>query len=240
MPVDPALVAKTLPTIVVIENVAPFLKSPQWLQLARSLRGSGYSVRTWELEAYEFGTPQRRRRAFTVASKTGPLDAPRASCGRRVAGDVLSMPEHPIASDDPMHRWPELRAIAAERIVHIPYGGDRRNLVATAPDLCPPSWFRLGCQATDGWGRMDPEAPSNTLRCCFQNPSKGRYLHPTEDRSISLREGARLQGVPDSWFFSGRPLTISRQIGNGVPIPLAAAVGRRLLEALGTRTAVAT
>src|SRR3546814_6511144 len=79
----------------------------------------------------------------------------------------------------------------------------------------------LGCQATDVWGRIDPDQPSNTIRCTFQNPSKGRYLHPIENRTLSLREGARLQGVPDCWTFAGRPYPVARQIGNGVPVPLA-------------------
>src|SRR3546814_6594774 len=79
-----------------------------------------------------------------------------------------------------------------------------------APELCPPSWERVGCQATDVWGRIDPDQPSNTIRCTFQNPSKGRYLHPIENRTLSLREGARLQGVPDCWTFAGRPYPVAR------------------------------
>ena len=233
------IIAAASPTIVVVENVVPFLSSPYWLKLARSLRARGYTVRTWELEAADFGTPQRRRRAFTVASRIGPISPPLTGAIRRVAGDVLSMPNRLIASDDPMHYWPIPSGLGAARIPLIPANGDRRDLVATAPDLCPPSWFKLGCQATDGWGRMDPDEPANTLRCTFQNPSKGRYLHPLEDRVISLREGARLQGVPDEWIFAGDPLPISRQIGNGVPIPLAAAVGTRLIEALGAEIGIA-
>ena len=227
------LVAASKPNIVVVENVVPFLSSPHWLRLARSLRARGYTVRTWELEAADFGTPQRRRRAFTVASRTGAILPPTPGTVRRAAGDVLSMPERMIDRGDPMHYAPIPSGIGAIRIPLIPARGDRRDLVLNAPELCPPSWFRLGSQATDGWGRMDPDAPANTLRCTFQNPSKGRYIHPLEDRVISLREGARLQGVPDEWTFCGDALPISRQIGNGVPLPLAAAVGGRLMEALG-------
>ncbi len=229
------LVALARPTIVVVENVPPFLASPQWTLLVRSLRGRGYSVTTWQLDAADFGTPQRRRRAFTVASKVGPIAPPRSNGRRRVAGDVLSMPGSPIAADDPLHRWPAAKGLAAERIALIPPMGDRRDLVSAAPHLCAPSWFRLGCQATDGWGRIDPGQPANTLRCSFQNPSKGRYLHPHEDRTISLREGARLQGVPDGWVFTGPPQVVARQIGNGVPVPLAKAVGESLLAALDGR-----
>src|SRR3546814_15981226 len=105
-----------------------------------------------------------------------------------------------------------------------------------APELCPPSWERVGCQATDVWGRIDPDQPSNTIRCTFQNPSKGRYLHPIENRTLSLREGARLQGVPDCWPFAGRPYPVARQIGNGVPVtlPVRVAGAERKSVVLGT------
>jgi DNA (cytosine-5)-methyltransferase 1 len=64
---------------------------------------------------------------------------------------------------------------------------------------------------------MKWEEPSNTIRTSFINPSKGRYLHPKENRVITLREGARLHTIPDSWAFEGTDSAISRQIGNSVP-----------------------
>jgi len=65
---------------------------------------------------------------------------------------------------------------------------------------------------------MHWDRPANTLRTAFLNPSKGRYIHPEQNRVISLREGARLQSVPDSYLFAGTPTQIARQIDNGVPI----------------------
>jgi DNA (cytosine-5)-methyltransferase 1 len=222
----------TRPQIVVVENVPPFTASPQWARLTNGLQAMGFIVSVWELEAAQFGTPQRRRRAFTVASRRGPIAAPRPRGRIVTAGEVLFDCLRPLRSDDPMHIWPEPKGLAAKRIGLIPPRGDKRDVIAKAPALCPPSWFRMGCQATDAWGRMNPDEPANTIRCTFQNPSKGRYLHPIEDRVLSLREGARLQGVPDNWVFEGRPYPIARQIGNGVPINLAAAVGRRIAASL--------
>jgi len=121
----------------------------------------------------------------------------------------------------------------------IPTGGDKRDLMRAAPDLCPPSWRQVGCQATDVWGRIDPDKPANTLRCAFQNPSKGRYIHPTANRVISLREGARLQGVPDAWHFVGRNYPVARQIGNGVPVPLARAVAGSIRQLLANHVEAA-
>jgi DNA (cytosine-5)-methyltransferase 1 len=215
--------------VVVIENVPPFLSSPQWRQLADALEAHGHIVDTWILDAVEHGAPQLRRRAFTVASLVGPVAQPSPSSERVNAGSVLALPTE---SDDPLNTWPTPKGVAAERIALIPPKGDKRDVMRLAPHLCPPSWAKVGCQATDVWGRIDPDQPVNTIRCTFQNPSKGRYLHPTESRTLSLREGARLQGVPDHWTFVGRPYPVARQIGNGVPVPLARAVAIAVRDTL--------
>lgn len=208
--------------VVVVENVPPFLRSTRWQELRRMLIDRGYEVDAWELDAVDHGAPQFRRRSFTIASRIGRIAPPRPNAGpRSTAGEILS---RPIATNDPMHVWPTPKGVAADRIAIVPPLGDKRDIMRAAPALCPPSWTTVGCQATDVWGRIDPDQPANTIRCAFQNPSKGRYLHPTEDRTLSLREGARLQGVPDDWTLVGRPYPVARQIGNGVPVPLAEAV----------------
>lgn len=225
----PRWAAASNASIVVVENVPPFLQSPQWRELAGALEALGYEIDSWVLDAVEHGAPQLRRRAFTIASRVGRVTQPSRSTARISAGEVLTTP---IAADDPLHTWPVPKGIAAERIALIPPGGDKRDVMRLAPHLCPPSWAKVGCQATDVWGRVDPSNPVNTIRCTFQNPSKGRYLHPTENRTLSLREGARLQGVPDDWIFVGRPYPVARQIGNGVPVPLARAVATAVHQAL--------
>lgn len=215
--------------VVAVENVPPFLASRQWRELAAKLEDQGYSIDTWVLDAANYGAAQIRRRAFTIASKIGAIAPPRPQLARATAGSVLGLEIEP---GDPLHTWPVPSKLAEQRIALVPEKGDKRDIMRQAPELCPPSWERVRCQATDVWGRIDPEAPANTIRCTFQNPSKGRYLHPTENRVLSLREGARLQGVPDGWTFVGRPYPVARQIGNGVPVPLASAVAAAIALAL--------
>lgn len=226
----PEWAKRTGASVVVVENVPPFLRSAKWRELADRFERDGYTMQTWELEAADFGAPQLRRRSFTIASRIGRIADPIPVSGARsTAGEVLS---RPVPRDDAMHSWPVPKGIAAERIALIPAKGDKRDIMRLAPELCPPSWVKVGCHATDVWGRIDPDKPANTLRCAFQNPSKGRYLHPTENRTLSLREGARLQGVPDDWQFVGRPYPVARQIGNGVPVALAEAVARAVSDAI--------
>ncbi|MBN8987457.1 MAG: DNA cytosine methyltransferase [Rhizobiales bacterium] len=219
------------PQVVVIENVPPFVFSSHWKKLASGLRRLDFDVTVWTLEASDFDTPQRRKRSFTIASRT-PISPPKPYRSGITAGEVLLNSDRPFRRGDPMHIWPVPTEIAAKRFKLIPPRGDKRDIAKAAPHLCPPSWSSVGCQATDAWGRLDPDEPANTIRCEFQNPSKGRYLHPYKDRVLSLREGARLQGVPDDWEFDGKPYPIARQIGNGVPISLAAAVGRSIFRSL--------
>jgi DNA (cytosine-5)-methyltransferase 1 len=83
-------------------------------------------------------------------------------------------------------------------------------------------------------GRLRWDQPSVTIRTEFYKPEKGRYLHPDEDRALTLFEAARLQGFPDDHRWVGSKTAIARQIGNAVPIALGSALARQLAQqALG-------
>lgn len=213
------------PSVVVVENVPAFLRSPQHRMLVNDLEKLGYQVNCVVLEAADFGAPQFRKRAFTFASRIGVIEAPVRTHDTPVSvGEAVF--NRKISPQDPMHTWPQPSKLALDRFLVTPIGGAKADIIERRPDLCPPSWALIPGQATDVWGRMHLSRPSNTIRCTFQNPSKGRYIHPTEHRVISLREGARIQGISDSWVFSGQPYPIARQIGNGVPVPMGQAIAR--------------
>jgi DNA (cytosine-5)-methyltransferase 1 len=220
------------PQVVVIENVAAFIGSPIWVRLRRSLRRQGYKIQALTLNAYDFGVPQIRWRSFTIASKIDvSYPEPVVRCGGRTVRDAWEgLPPEPSGKRN--HYAPTPSNVALERMKVIPPNGDRRDVMRIAPELAPASWWNLRCQVTDVWGRMAWDSPSNTLRTAFQNASKGRYIHPEQNRVISLREAARLHSIPDSWEFEGYPTQIARQIGNGVPPALGRAVARAVRNAL--------
>lgn len=226
--VIPELADRAAANIAIIENVPPFIASDSWQTICREFKDRGYSVQVWILDAADFGAPQLRTRAFTIASRIGAIMTPQKSSVITKAEVAFA----PILDGDPMHIWPTPSKLAMARFRLIPPRGDKRDIVKAAPELCPPSWTRMGAQATDVWGRMDPSQPANTIRCRFQNPSTGRYVHPSENRTISLREAARLQGVPDTWNFEGDVTSIARQIGNGVTVPLGQAIASSVLAAM--------
>jgi DNA (cytosine-5)-methyltransferase 1 len=79
--------------------------------------------------------------------------------------------------------------------------------------------------------------PASTLRTQFFRPEKGRFLHPSEDRPITVREAARLQSFQDGFRFpEGQTLTsVGRQIGNAMPPRLALAMARAIAKNLAVR-----
>lgn len=79
--------------------------------------------------------------------------------------------------------------------------------------------------------RMDATVPSPTMTPQFSNSGTGRFVHPTQDCGLSLREGALLQTFPLSYAFMAPGSTVffsthGRQIGNVVPLVLGRVVGR--------------
>jgi DNA (cytosine-5)-methyltransferase 1 len=218
------------PRVIVIENVAAFLKAPVWKYLADRFERMGYSVTAQVIDAVDFGSPQKRLRSFMIASRIGDPVIRRIVRGypKNVREAWCGLPERPNQTN--WHYAPAPSPLALARMRVIPQGGDKRDVMRRAPHLAPPSWWKVRGDVTDVWGRMAWDKPSNTIRTAFINPSKGRYIHPEQNRVISLREGARLQGIPDGWNFAGVPYQISRQIGNSVPLPLGRAVARAVFE----------
>jgi DNA (cytosine-5)-methyltransferase 1 len=221
----PKWAAEVRPEIVVIENVPPFLESPQWRAMMRRLAAMGFEHDAWVLDAAEYGVPQHRERAFTIASKIGLPRRPESQPTREV--DFVF---ERIRAGDSMHQWPLPSPLALARFKRIPPGGDWRDVYRVTPRECPTSWRTLGTHATDIWGRMKLGAPANTLKSRFQNPSLGRYIHPHRHRVISLREGMRIQGIPDDWMLYGPQTAMVRQIGNGVPLKLGIAIAEVVME----------
>jgi DNA (cytosine-5)-methyltransferase 1 len=88
----------------------------------------------------------------------------------------------------------------------------------------------------DVYGRLWWSKIANTITGGCILPSKGRFIHPEQDRGITLREAARLQGFPDDYKFVGSKQQIALQIGNAVPPPLAHAIALAIKKVLENQT----
>jgi DNA (cytosine-5)-methyltransferase 1 len=218
--------------VVVIENVAAYLKSFVWSEIRNRFEKIGFETYFWTINAADVGAPQRRIRSFTVFSKIGrpPLEDCFNVATSTVREAFRSLPRFP--NRRAQHYTLPRSEYALRRIRLVPPGGDVRDIARKARHLVAPSWFRTHGKIIDIWGRMRWDEAGPTIRTGFLNPSRGRFLHPSEDRPISFREAARLQMVPDDFFFNGTPEQIARQIGNGVSL----GVGRAMAKAVAILT----
>jgi DNA (cytosine-5)-methyltransferase 1 len=249
-------IQRTHPKFFVMENVPAFLHSQQYdaFQACTEAGGilSDYSFDVSVLNAADYGVPQLRRRAVIVGHhkdfpnpgfpepthKGKPVTVREALAKvKRHVVDVR-LPEgkefefagkiFPGAfSPKELHLTRMYSELSLKRFEQIPEGGNRFDI---SEDLLAPCWRGYTKGATDVMGRLRWNQPSVTIRTEFFKPEKGRYLHPTENRAITLYEAALLQGFPDSHRFVGSKTAIARQIGNAVPVLLGKAIGEHIAE----------
>ena len=213
------------PKVFVIENVPELLRSPEFEELVRVVTapGLGYRLAADVLNASHYGVPQRRRRAIIVGSRVGAASLPPAVLERLTVRDAIAdLPMVPHNVNLHVGRNPTAKSI--ERYKAVPPGGNRFDLMKKRPDITPNCWMNKPSGSTDVFGRMEWDKPAPTIRTEFFKPEKGRYLHPTAHRPITLREAARLQTFPDSFRFVGSNVQVAKQIGNAVPVVLAARI----------------
>lgn len=242
------------PKAFVIENVREFQRSAQFAELIHLLETdselSAYTPAYGVLNAADYGVPQNRLRGILVAVRDhkgdlpwppppthGP-DSPNGIPYRSVRDAIGDLPARttgtdPYFADDGsqhLHFGRRPTSKSLERYRTIPPGGNRFDLMRKRPDITPACWANKPTGTTDVMGRLWWDRPSATIRTEFFKPEKGRYLHPTANRVISHREGARIQSFPDWYLFEGTKIEIARQIGNAVPPLLGAAIARYVYE----------
>lgn len=231
-------VAEFEPRAILIENVTALRSDNRFTRLLRQMTGAGYVNQSYVVDASEVGVPQRRRRLIVVGVKSAeigllpqsifdvlPDDFDRTP---PTAGEAIA-PAGPIdGSSDPVHRARAPRPNTLARIKAVPIGGSRFDLPPAHQLQCHKN---LGTRrnASASYGRMlaGALAPTMTTRCT--TPACGRFIHPTEDRGISLREAALIQTFPLTYRFEGGHDQVERQIGNAVPVRLSMALGLAVL-----------
>ena len=230
------------PTAVLIEQVPRFLNAPYSPAerirdvLAERFAHIGYDLYADILNASDFGVAQERRRAIIVCVPTGQAFAfPARQPNRRTVGDVIGdLPAAVLSDVTPL--MPNHVDVTPkrdrERISYVPEGEWLSKSSVNAPaDIVQ----RLTRKDTTKYRRVHRNHPSLTLRC-----GEVPY-HPTENRYLTPREAARIQGFPDEHVFEGPirrrtgvvpNLDQHRQVANAVPPPLAAAIAKSIKDAL--------
>ncbi len=79
---------------------------------------------------------------------------------------------------------------------------------------------------SQAYARLHPQGIGYTITANFRNPGSGRFTHYRDNRSITVREAARLQSFDDRFIFHGHVTEQERHVGNAVPPLVAAALAR--------------
>ena len=229
------IIRETEPDIVTMENVPPLCRQAVFKEFLESLQG--YWVDWRVVECRKIGLPQTRKRLVLLASRLGPIsipdfDMPQASV-RDAIGSLTPIEAGEVDKADPLHRASRLSPVNMKRIMASKPGGTWRDW---------PQDLRAACHAKDSgatypsvYGRMSWDEPAPTITTQCFGYGNGRFGHPDQNRAISLREAAMLQGFPRHYKFLERPDTASfsdlgRMIGNAVPVHLGKVIGDVILE----------
>ncbi len=230
------LVTELLPRGLMFENVPGLANDPRYRELLQSIRDLGYHAVDEVHNAADFGVPQRRRRLILLATRGVQVEMPKTLPLERrltVRSIIAGLPQ-PGASGDPAHDVTEARHAAIEELIRlIPHNGGSRS------DLGPDRV--LGCHLRcdgfyDVYGRMHWDDVSPTITSGFVNPSKGRFLHPEQDRCLTPREAALLQTFPPGYVFPMKrgKYPVAAMIGNAFPPELARHHAVAVREALAS------
>lgn len=223
----------------------------------------GYKVKWDILKAEQFGVPQERRRIVFIANRTGaPINHPTPTHGpglkpyvtiwdaisdlpplengdtkgtSRYGASAKTEYQRDLRSGATLllnHSASRLAEVNVQRMKHIPSGGSWRDIPF---DLLPEGMKKAKrSDHTKRYGRPRKTDLSCTIltKC---DVHWGAYIHPVQDRALTVREAARLQSFPDTFEFLGSRTEQYVQVGNAVPPLLGKAIANALIAASKAR-----
>lgn len=242
------LIVATEPDLISMENVPRLLNfrgGKVFRDFLDTLASAGYSAVFDVLYGPDFGLAQTRSRLVLIASKGEAPELPKPThLGRHRTvldeiGSLSTLEAGHADRTDPLHCASALSDLNLRRIKASRPGGTWRDWPKELIANCHKDARGRGYSAV--YGRMEPTKPSPTITTQFYGFGNGRFGHPEQDRALSLREGAMLQGFPRDYSFvpDGEAISTSqvgRMIGNAVPVPLARAIARSVRVHLGRET----
>lgn len=228
------------PDIIVMENVPGLEKEAVFQYFINILQKNKYYVSHETVNAADYGVPQYRKRLILLASKYGEIkmispthkNIPVAI--KTAIGHLPKINAGETDKNDPLHTASDLSSLNLERIRHSKQGGTWKDW----PEELLPECYKKQSGSTylSVYGRMHWDDVSPTITTQFLRYGTGRYGHPTQDRAISLREGAIIQSFPEDYKFTQSVkfsmTKIAKQIGNAVSVRLAEAIGISIIKHL--------
>lgn len=219
------------PDLVAFENVPEVMTEKNWPYfepMVKTFSAKGMHLTAKVHNLAEFGVPQERFRALIIASKFQlpeilPTHSQQEFRTVRTAIGALPkvLPGHQSA--DPMHFCATHRKSTIEVIRQVPKDGGNRPAGVGPACLAKVDGYR------DVYGRLKWDKPAVTITASARNPASGRFSHPEQNRGLTVREAALLQGFPNGYIFEGAFDEKFLQIGNAVPPLFSAELAKHLL-----------
>lgn len=212
------IVEELQPITIMFENVPGIENYTLFKKVFIRLKKLGYNPTYSIVNVASYGVPQRRKRLVMLGSLFGEVTIPKGNGNIRTVRDYIGDLESIKETDDNVHRrYPRHSEEVMKRICLTPHdGGSRKDL---------PEQYTLECHRKEGigfndvYGRLRWDDVSSTITGGCLNPSKGRFLHPEEDRCITAREAALLQTFRRDYAFPDDiPISnLALMIGNALP-----------------------
>ena len=254
-----AIIDRLNPRAMLFENVPNFAQAQGGallIALMDELANRGYSVHVQVLEAWRYRVPQHRSRLFVIGiAGNGKFEWPKPIGGRPTVGQAIG--DLPVVQSGARNEIQPYEGPPTSVLARLLRKGLRGTEVRLVRDHVTRS---VRPDDAEIYRLLEPgdtymEVPEHLrryrsdifrdkyLRLSFDDLSRTItahiakdgywYIHPSEDRTLSIREAARIQTFPDRFRFAGYPTSRYRQIGNAVPPMLASAVASSVQRALG-------
>lgn len=224
------------PKMIIMENVPDLLAKKHWHHFKAfkdTVKAAGYHIAVKILGMADYGTPQSRFRTVLIAARDfiptlpDPVFSPdQYRTVRDAIGNLPPLKAGGKDMIDPMHITSRHRKETIDILKQVPKDGGNRPIGVGPECLDKVKGFY------DVYGRLawDKTAVTITARC--RTPSCGRFVHPDQDRGLSVREAALLQGFPSDFYFEGPFDDKYKQIGNAVSPIFSTALAGHVLTML--------
>ena len=211
-------VKELCPYTFMMENVPGLALDESFECALREFKKSGYFTDWKVVNVKDYGVPQSRKRLVLVGSRLAPVQVAQPTNERKTVRQAIEKMPVPEESDDTLHKvFPVHTSEVQNYIKLIPHDGGSRKDLGKSKQLKCHQKENVGFN--DVYGRLRWDDYSTTITGGCLNPSKGRFLHPEQDRCISAREASLLQSFPETYILPADiPRTkLALMIGNALP-----------------------